>query len=343
MTRGLPIGATLSLEERKDWMRLDWNESPYSPTQKVIQAIRDFAPRVNEYPTIYQNKLRATLANYVGASEADQIGVFSGADGALCSIFMSLPKTIPVVYTVPNYGYLDRFFRNAGLKSHPIFCDTPGEEFYKTILPYRSDEKMVFYASNPQAQLGGFLTFDTFPYLALNYPNVTFIVDETYADFVGGSSIPLAMSDNLIVVRSLSKSHCLAGLRVGYAYARHPATMSDILQYRNLEDVNILAEVAAQAALEDGDNVQQRIDQLCEVRDWTISQLRGAGHIVRDSFANFILLISPKRKEIYDALFKLKILVRLVPDIEGGIRIAIRDMPDMVLFVNVMKALAEKK
>ena len=150
-----------------------------------------------------------------------------------------------------------------------------------------------------------------------------FVVDEAYAPFAEEDAIPLlARHPNLVVVRTLSKAHALAGIRVGYALA-HPDIIDLLDRVRDSYNVSRLSQTAAIAALGDGAYYAGVIAKIKATRDRCVREFAvGRGWFTYESQANFIFT-EPKNargesgaavsKSAYDFLFAHKVLVRHFP------------------------------
>src|SRR5262249_2354126 len=146
-------------------------------------------------------------------------------------------------------------------------------------------------------------------------PHVLTVVDEAYRDYVEAPDYPDCLEDlrrgrNVVVLRTFSKIHGLAGMRIGYA-----ATVKEVAQalegVRSPCNTSVLAQAAACAALEDVDHVaRSRAENRREV-DFLASELsrRGVGFV--PTVANFFLVFtSEKGEEAYQALLRRGIIVR---------------------------------
>ena len=115
-------------------------------------------------------------------------------------------------------------------------------------------------------------------------------VDEAYAEFVGRSVLPLrARYPGLVVVRTLSKAHALAGARVGFAVAR-PETLAPILSFRAPASVSTVSAALATAALRRPELAAANVARIAEQRVRLIAELRDVGWRPYPSQASFILV-----------------------------------------------------
>src|SRR5262249_43529801 len=138
--------------------------------------------------------------------------------------------------------------------------------------------------------------------------------------------ISLAKRPNVIVSRSFSKSHALAGIRFGYAVA-HPALVRELVKVKDSYNCDVLSLAAAAAALEDADYLRSTRARILATRDRLARELIKLGFAVSPSQANFLWCERSDRpvRPIYEALKQRMVLVRYM-DYEGygdGLRISI--------------------
>jgi histidinol-phosphate aminotransferase len=177
----------------------------------------------------------------------------------------------------------------------------------------------VFFLTSPNAPTGvGFRKADI-EALLRSYKGLL-VVDETYAVFAGENVAGLvARHPNLCVVRTFSKSHCLAGMRVGYALAQ-PEVIGLLDRVKDSYNVSRLSQTAALAALGDSDYYEGLVQKICATRDrarqtWTDR----LGWFTYPSQTNF-LFTEPRDRSgrtglgvargLYDFLCTRKVLVR---------------------------------
>ena len=174
-------------------------------------------------------------------------------------------------------------------------------------------------------------------------------MDEAYIDFGGISADALVdRYENLVVVRTLSKGHGLAGLRVGYALG-HPHLMAALRCVRdsiNSYTVDRAAQAAAAAAMEDAAYFEAQTAKVTATRDRAAERLRALGFAVTDSKANFLFVHHPRvaAKALLDGLRQRGILVRWFdrPRISDYLRITVGTDEEMEALYQAMKALTEE-
>jgi histidinol-phosphate aminotransferase len=162
------------------------------------------------------------------------------------------------------------------------------------------------------------------------------VIDEAYVDFAPHSCLPLLeRHDNVLLLRTFSKSYGLAGMRIGFALG--PTDLIDALSaVKDSYNVDRLAIVAAVAAIEDEDHHRKVVDEVVTNRSHLANQLAGMGFELVPSATNFIFARPPKpAADVVAGLRERKILVRHYDrePIAGWIRITVgtRDQHDKLL------------
>jgi histidinol-phosphate aminotransferase len=138
------------------------------------------------------------------------------------------------------------------------------------------------------------------------------VLDEAYVDFAPASGIHLLPKyRNLLILRTLSKSYALAGMRVGFALG-HPELIADLLAVKDSYNLDRLAIVAAAAAIQDDEHHMRIVDYVVAERAWLAERLRAAHFEVSPSAANFVFAKPPGKDAgaVAAALRERGILVR---------------------------------
>jgi histidinol-phosphate aminotransferase len=170
------------------------------------------------------------------------------------------------------------------------------------------------------------------------------IVDEAYAEFAGESFLPLvARHPNLMVLRTMSKWAGLAGLRIGYLIAA-PEIVAVAMKAKQPYSINVAAEAAAVASIEDRDWLMANVRKLVEERERLRGLLSGLrGFEVVPSQANFLLcrLTGLNAKDVRDSLAAQGIMIRYfdTPLLKNYIRISVGKPEHTDRLIKALKAL----
>ena len=329
-----------------DWVKLNTNEFPFSPSPAALQAIVNASEKLRYYPDPTGKVLRETIASQHDVAP-DQVVLFNGCDDALnCCIRGLLEPGDRAAYLNPSYSLYTTLLGNHGVKPVPVEFDR------QFALPVEAlcacDAKMILLTS-PNAPSG--VAFDKADFERLvQRKRAIFVVDETYGDFADWSAIPLIRDfPNLIVVKSFSKTFGLAGLRLGFGIMS-PDVIETFHKIRDVYNVDRLAQAAGVAALKDRFYYEDKHVQIRDIREAFSSFVEHElGWQVFPSSTNFVFLF-PKNstgetgseiaQQLYSFLVENRILVRYFsnhPLIEAGLRVSIGTSEQMDLVQNLMK------
>ena len=298
--------------ERK-YIKLNTNESPYPPSKGVIDAICEReAELLNLYPDPTCKGLKEALANLYGVG-AKNVFVSNGSDDILNFSFMAFCNEgdRPVRFPEISYGFYKVYAELYGVKykAIPLMSD-----FSINVEDYLGNDANVVIA-NPNAPTGIALSRSEIERIVRANPDFLVLIDEAYVDFGGDSCLPLIKKyDNLLVVRTYSKSRSMAGARLGFAFGSEEI-ISDLEKIKfstNPYNINRLTLVAGEKAIEDNDYYMENCQRVVATREEAVRRLRELGFILTDSRANFIFAKHPKigGEELYQSLKERGILVR---------------------------------
>jgi histidinol-phosphate aminotransferase len=197
--------------------------------------------------------------------------------------------------------------------------------------------------ANPNAPTGRALDLAAIADIADSDPNRLLIIDEAYVDFGAESAVALLSEhDNILVVQTFSKSRSLAGLRLGYALGA-PELIRGLERIRdsfNSYTIDLLAQMAGEAAIADGAYFEETRSRIIATRTWTVAVLAGLGFDVVPSAANFIFVRHPQvqGRSLQQALRQHGILVRHFerPKTTDYLRISIGTDTEMQALVDAL-------
>lgn len=310
-------------------------ENPLPPLDEAISAARAELDRSNYYTEPHSEPLRRLIAEQLDVPER-LIHINAGSELILRQIFDRLGDQVHLL--TPTYALFPEIARR---------CTTT------MLLPERSfgfdlnqlkipDATTLVVIVNPNNPNGGTFDMSALPELLSRYPEVSFLVDEAFIGLGGESVVHLApRHPNLLVTRTLSKAHSLAGFRVGYAVL--PQALADDLNANN--DAYPLArpsQAAAIATLQREDKIRDRAAQLRAWAAGLAAQLEALGARTFPTETYFFLAdFSPHdATEIAERLRKRKILVKPLNDARlgpGYMRVTTATPEDNVRFVAALK------
>jgi len=277
----------------RDVVKLNTNESPYPPSPRAVLAMQEAASAsLNLYPDPRSAKLREAIADYHHVA-VDQVYVGNGSDEVLAHAFVGLLRhDLPVLFPDITYGFYPVYCRFFGLacEAVPLAPDmTISLEDYD-----RGDNPVVF--PNPNAPTGVALPLPAIADWVRRRSERPVVIDEAYVDFGAESAIPLAAEcENLLVVRTMSKSRGLAGMRLGYAIGA-PSLIEALNRVKdslNSYPVGRIAQVGGIASLGDEDYFRRTVSTIVQAREQLASRLAADGFDLLPSSANFIFARHP--------------------------------------------------
>jgi len=268
--------------------KLNTNEHPYGPSPRVLEAVRaEAADSLRLYPDPNADRLKGAIAAYHNVTPA-QVFVGNGSDEVLAHVFQALLKhDARLLFPDVTYSF------------YPVYCELYGIQYQQLPLTdsfeihvddYQQPNGGIIFA-NPNAPTGRLLKLSEIERLLQANANSVVVIDEAYIDFGGTTAIPLvARYAQLLVVRTLSKSHALAGLRVGYAIG-HRDLIEALLRVKdsfNSYPLSRFAIAGGAVALEDRTYFEGMRDKVIATRGQLVSTLTALGFEVLPSVANFV-------------------------------------------------------
>ena len=329
----------------KGYIKLNTNENPYPPSPIVLARLRDAcSANLRLYPDPDAWALRRKLGE-VFATAPQQIMVGNGSDELLNVIIRSFAgEGDKIAYPHPTYGYYKPLIDIQGAEAVPVEF---GEDF---ALPegLAVPGARVTFLANPNAPSGTLVPYNEVAALCARVDGVL-VVDEAYVDFSQGGCVQLIEEHpNAIVLRTMSKSFSLAGMRIGIAFA--PAALIEgMWKVKDHYNLNRLSLVAAEAALEDIDAMRANAARVCATRSHLCTGLQALDFYVWDSQANFVLAKLGERwancaaAELYAQLKERRILVRYFatpPRLADCLRISVGTDAEIAALLTALKELS---
>ncbi|MGZ4860194.1 MAG: histidinol-phosphate transaminase [Candidatus Angelobacter sp.] len=280
-------------------IKLASNENPFGPSPLAVEAIRAAAAEVNLYPDNDASELRQALAARHQLSE-EQLFIADGSLGILDVIARTL--LMPGTNCISS----ERSFI-----SYPVITRSIGARFIE--VPMRNDaydldaiaaaideETRVVVLANPNNPTGTMFDADTTEAFLHRVPeSVLVILDEAYSDFAEHFARQRSMTYsrsfdyvragrlNVLVLRTFSKAHGLAGVRLGYACG-NPDLLRYFARVRNSFSVSVVAEAAGLAAIRDVDHIRKTVENNAAGAAWLLERFKELGIEAVPTNANFI-------------------------------------------------------
>jgi len=330
-----------------DYIKLNTNESPFPPSPRVGEVLRSgIEERLHLYSDPTLGELHRAVATKFGLTE-DYVMAANGSDDVLAFAIMAYAGSGgALVCPDITYGFYPVYANLFGAKLVTILLR---DDFSLNAEAYFNAPGTVVIA-NPNAPTGIALPLSEIERIIAANPENIVIIDEAYMPFHGESCIPLlAKYDNLLVTMTMSKSHSLAGLRVGFAIA-NPHIIADLNRIRysfNPYNLNAISIKAAAAAIADDEYYDGCIAEINRTRAWVTDELVQLGFTCTPSVANFIFAAHPaiEGNELYRKLKERMILVRHLdsPRARGHVRISVGTTEQMTALINEIRSILEDK
>jgi len=334
----------------RTFIKLNTNESPYPPSDKVIEALKSAADdALRLYPDPECLALREAVAARHGL-KPEEVFAGNGSDEILAFCFQAFfDPAKPIVFSDITYSFYPVYADYFGLHYRTVALD---EQFDLPVEQLFHSEGGVVLA-NPNAPTGKAVGLEAIRRILDANRDVVVLVDEAYVDFGATSAVSLIDEyPNLVVIHTLSKSSALAGLRVGYAMGNQ--NLMDALRCVrdsiNSYTVDRLALAGGVAAVKDTAWFVQNTSKITATRAWTVNRLRSMRFLVHDSDANFLFIHHDTcpAEELLAGLRERGILVRWFdkPRIKDYLRVTIGTDRQMEAFCQALNelltALADK-
>lgn len=334
-----------------EFINLASNENPLGASPKAIEALKDTAKYLSIYPDVGATELIQFLSEILGKPESNIIAG-SGSDAIIGDIIKAFSDYGDDILTAEEtfIGYfvnilkLGRNLIKAPMKNHTYDLES--------ILNSITHKTRIIFLSNPNNPTGSMFFQDEFEYFLKKVPDDILIVyDEAYSIYAGlHDGYPDGLNyeqDNLIIIRTFSKSHGLAGIRIGFAYG--PENIISALYKVKLPfEPNTIAQKVALAALIDYDFIFQTIKLNTISLERIVNLLNELGVNYINPYANFIMLLFENQdlaKNFVDKCFENDILVRHLPPfgVPNGVRISTGTHIQMDYVLTIFKKLLKNQ
>lgn len=306
------------------YIKLNTNENPYPPSPRVLATLQDtINDKLRLYPdpdALIVKKKVAEIFN----TNPERVMAGNGSDELLAIVIRCFAGPgDKVVYPYPTY----LLYKTLAEIQDARECVVDFLEDYSLPEEILVEDASVTFICNPNSPSGTLIPVDKVSDLASRADGVI-VVDEAYVDFADDNCMRLVdKHPNLIVVRTLSKSYSLAGIRLGFAVAQEEL-INGMMKVKDSYNVDRLGMASAVAALDDQETFKTNVARIKKTRERLIDSLKKLGFFVYPSQANFVMIRcqnARNAKEIYEELKKKKILIRYIdqPRLDDCLRITV--------------------
>ena len=298
-------------------IKLASNENVLGPSPRAVAAIKDAAEKVWLYPDDTCFELKSALSKFWDLS-ADHFVIGNGSDEIihfLGGAFLDSARGDEVIFADPSFVQ----YKSCALMADCAFHAVPLTPDYRHDLAAMKAKvnprtRLIFIA-NPNNPTGTTVTRAEFADLLEDLPaHVVVVLDEAYDEYVETSDSPRAIDylqhHNVVALHTFSKAYALAGLRVGYGVGR-PDLMRFLAQVRGPFNVNMLAQSAAIAALQDQNHIEHSVEVNAAGRAQLCAAFDEMNLKYVPSQANFVLVhIGVDSQSVFNDLLRHGVIVR---------------------------------
>ncbi|MGF1473811.1 MAG: pyridoxal phosphate-dependent aminotransferase [Rubrobacteraceae bacterium] len=278
-----------------DYVKLTMNELAFGPLPEAEAALVEALPRANRYPDRYVGALREAIVGANPGSAAENIIVGNGSSEVLLNVLQLLERPGEVLSPWPTFGLYRSISTILGMQFKTVSLTDEHEIKPEAVLSAVTNETRAVILNNPNNPTGTYLTLDKIREFAGELPEaVLLILDEAYQEFVSdpayhGSHTLALEKPNVVVARTFSKAHGLAGFRVGYGISS--GRIADYAErVRFPFSVNLAAQVAAAASMRARDKISGRAEFVIQERERVQQAFGAAGLNYIPSQANYIMV-----------------------------------------------------
>jgi len=280
--------------------KLSSNETPLGPSPRAIAAYQSVATHLQDYPDDSAIELREAIGRAFGL-DPDRIVCGAGSDDLLNLLARGyLADGDEAIHT--THGFLVYPIATLSTGARPVVApETNYTADVDAILAAVTKKTKIVFLANPNNPTGTYISFDEVKRLHRGLPpHVLLVIDAAYAEYVRRndyeSGIELvATSHNVVMTRTFSKIHGLAGVRLGWMFGPAPIVAA-INRIRVPFHVNWPAMAAGIAAIEDVEHQERAREHNTRWLAWLSQEIGKLGLTVTPSVANFVLIHFPQTK-----------------------------------------------
>lgn len=353
-----PYSPGLSIDEIRERyglpqvVKLASNENPLGTSPMVVKALQKAASMAFRYPQSGEPHLTKAIADF-HKIPIDQIVPGNGSDEIIDLLIRlkAIPGKHNVVTCIPCFSIYSLQTRLAGVELRQAPLNEDFSYNWDKLLELTDEKTALVFLTMPDNPTGYCPSREEMVAFAGKLPPYTLlVVDEAYMDFVDDEkNMALLMMktrpQNLAIVRTFSKSFGLAGMRVGYGVL--PEALAGYFRRVRLPfSVNILAEEAAIAALEDTTFREACLKAVREGRNWLAGELANLGCVVLPSQANFLMFALPPNKgysakNVFEALLTRGVIIRPLQSygLPDYLRVTVGNPMENKIFISALTSL----
>ena len=345
-------GGTATISGVDKIIKLSSNESPFGPSEKVIEAYIKASTKLSRYPELTAESLQNAIAKKHNLN-SEQIICGTGSDEIL--IFTVLTFCSPgdeVIHAKHGFEMYPIIAKYAGADS-VLASEIDYKISIDSIIDNINHSTKVIFIANPNNPTSTYLNQSELRLLMNKIPkNIVVVIDTAYAEFADANDYDKTFNlvdeyNNVIITRTFSKAYSLAGLRLGWGYASK-TLINMIKKLRPPFNLPPGAIAAGIAALNDTNHLKTVVNHNSNIKSWFVNELNSLGFIAYKTQANFIFVIIPEKKNqsasiINDYLLTKGIAVRylLSYGLKNALRITLGTKEELNKTLEILKEFVE--
>lgn len=303
-------------------VKLNTNENPYPPSPKVAQVLRDFdVETLRRYPDATASGVRRTISQQFGLDPSETVITNGGDEGIRLAVNTFVDPGECVAVTSPGYSLYSIVAAVHQCEVYEVALTDEWQLPEKTSNLLNEQGVKLFCIENPHSPTGALFPLHALAEIAESFSGLV-LIDEAYVDFVDpalshDTAKLVAAHDNVLILRTLSKGHSLAGLRLGWLMGHRDLIEPIATKTRDSYNIDTIAQRVAAAAIQDTGHAHETWQRIRAERSKLECSLIGMGFHVANSQTNFLWARCPPQVDadtIYERLRRQNILVRHFSD-----------------------------
>jgi len=298
----------------KNSIKLASNENPIGPSPEALRAIEKILPNIHRYPDGSGFYLKKTIAEYFNLRPQNII-LGNGSNEIIeLSVRTFLNPGDEIVMADQSFIVYQIVTQSANCKGIIVPLRDFTHNLDRMADAVTEKTRMVFI-SNPNNPTGTAVgTKDVERFMGRLRDDIVVIFDEAYYEYVERKDFPDTLKyvregKNVIVLRTFSKIYGMAGLRIGYGFARDKL-VGYMNRVRQPFNVNSLAQIGAVAALKDKSHLERSREVNRKGKEYLYGEFKKLGLNYVSTEANFILVKAGNGRKIYNRLLKKGVIIR---------------------------------
>lgn len=341
----LPVQEIKAVLMKETVYKLSFNECPLGPSPKVIQAMTDSLYNLNHYPSSAGDSIMKKIAEIEGVSP-EQVILSNGADEMIILIGQTFLEPEDEVI-IPKLSFIQYLAVANLMGATPVFSEMKEDLSYdlEDILSRITSKTKAIFLCNPNNPTGTIIAKTELENFLSQIPgSILVVIDEAYHEYIVSSEFEsgvhyLNEHKFLLVVRTFSKAHSLAGARLGYAIGAMEV-IDAINHVRPPFNVNAVVQAGALASLDDLEHLQKAKLLNDQGKEIMYEAFESLGFPYLKSNANFVFFDTKTDSNvIFEKLVEHGVIVRTLKGygLDTSIRVSVGTHEEVLAFVNALR------